>query len=165
MSTCCLRSLTPLALLRIITAKPNCRIRQMFDGASATVPLLFCRIFLVIQSLYNMTWAVSRWARMKTATLTGLSELLTLTPVNAAHQTGADVSFSTDLALLHFAFLPFLLKHEIQGPLTPHGKSLATTKLWKSLPRAASDSVPRCLAALLRHPGLLHCRLWNSFCG
>jgi len=62
-------------------------------------------------------------------------------------QTGTDVSFSTDLAWLHFVFLLFLLKHQSQDRLTPHGKSLAATKLWKPLPRAASDSVPRGLGS------------------
>lgn len=43
-------------------------------------------------------------------TLTSLFKSLSLTPVNAPHQTGADVSFSTDLAPLHLVFLLFLLK-------------------------------------------------------
>lgn len=110
----------------------------------------------------------------RTSTPTSLSRSLTLTPVNAAQQAGTDVSFGTDLALifsvvvilsmfkmLHFAFLLFLLKHRSQDPLTPHGKSLATTKLWKS--KAASGSVPSCLAALLWPPELFDCWLWNCF--
>lgn len=104
----------------------------------------------------------------KAATLPSLSSLLTLTPVSATKQAGTDGSFSTDLAPLfptvvilnmfkmpHFALLLFLLQHKSQDPLTPHGKILANTKLWQSLPRAAS----RCLAALLSPPGLFGCWL------
>lgn len=115
------------------------------------------------QSLHNMTWAVSRCARLKT-----LQAYLNCSPLllSMPHVTLVQMYDSAQmLALLHFAFHLFLLKHNSQDHLTPHEKSLATPKLRKSLPKAASNPVPECPAALLWHPGILRCWLWNSFCG